>query len=173
MGVRNAASLTKEEASQRIDTLFQIDDLDERERMRARQGDWITDRFILHPDLYGPEFQRYLDEELPELLHAYVRGRVAGAAERLTKPKIREVVHALTRDDREWWRQPTRRELFFERLRQMYPACCEGREPARSPRPRKATARATVPASQGSGCLVLVVTPILVFVAYALIRMWT
>jgi hypothetical protein len=147
--------------------------LDEWERMRARQGDWITDRFIIYPDLYAPEFQLYLDEELPELLHTYVRGRVAGAAERLTKSRIREVVHALTRDNPDWWRQPNRRELFFDRLREMYPACCEGREPSRSPRPRKAPADTTaLPAWQSSGCLLLVIAPILALVSYALIRMW-
>lgn len=197
MGVRDVANLSKEEASQRIDTLLHIDDLGEWERLRARQGDWITDRFILYPDIYASEFQKYLNEELPTLLHTYVRGRVTGAAERLTKPKIREVVHELMRDDRDWWRQAKRRELFFERLRQVYPACCEGREPTKparppnttprpatsvlegsdclepinSARPLNTTTQLATPVSERSGCLVMLVIPILLFAAYGLIRM--
>jgi len=172
MGVRDAASFTKEEASQRIETLFDIEDLEKWETMRARQGDWVTDRFIIYPDLYAPEFQLYLDEELPELLHTYVRSRVAGATERLTKSRIHEVVHALTRDNPEWWRQPDRRELFFDRLREMYPACCQGREPSRPARPKAPAQTTAPPASQGSGCVLFVIAPILALVSYALLRLW-
>jgi hypothetical protein len=126
MGVQDAATLTRREASERIDKLMDTPSQEEWSWLFERQGEWITDRFILYPDLYASEFQRYLEEQLPNSLHAYVRGRVTGASETLTKAKIRKVIHAITVADREWWRLPQRKELFFDRLSQMFPACCEG-----------------------------------------------
>lgn len=133
MGVSEADALTRKEASDRIDTLMDTPSQEHWNWLFERQGAWMTDRFILHHDLYASEFQRYLDEQLPDSLHAYVRGRVTGAPETLTKSKIKKVIHAITADDREWWRSTQKNEVFFERLAQMYPGCCEGGPRTRSP----------------------------------------
>ncbi|SKB00480.1 hypothetical protein SAMN02745166_03150 [Prosthecobacter debontii] len=134
MGISEAATMTRREASVRIDTLMDSASQEEWNWLYERQGEWLTDRFILYPDLYTSEFQRYLDDQLPDALHTYVRGRVTGAAETLTKAKIRKVIHAITAEDREWWRSPQRKEVFFDRLSRMFPGCCEGGPRVRSHR---------------------------------------
>lgn len=134
MGVQDAATLTRKEASERIDKLMDTPSQEDRNWLFERKGEWMTDRFILYPDLYASEFQRYLDDQLPDSLHTYVRGKVTGAPETLTKTKIRKVIHAITADNREWWRLPQRQELFFDRLSQMFPGCCQGGPRIRSTR---------------------------------------
>lgn len=168
MGVRNAAALSKDEASDKIERMFEVGDA-EYERLEPRRGQWMTDRFILYPELYASEFKQFLDAQLPELLHTYVRGRVVGAPEKLTKAKIRDVVQAITAEDQDWWKGSNWKELFFDRLAQTYPGCCQGRQPARS---KKTTVQAlSSNASKGSGCLVLIAVPILLVVVYALRRL--
>ncbi|MEI8315568.1 MAG: hypothetical protein WCG79_08980 [Verrucomicrobiota bacterium] len=170
MGVRGADRMTKQQASDTIQNLDQTDDLDQWERIGERRADWITDRFILHPDLYASEFQRYLYDELPELLHTYVRGQVTGSSERLTKPKIREVVQALTSEDCAWWQNPKRKAIFFERLRQTHPGCCDGRAPDKTTKrqtPQQPAAQLAT--AKGSGCLVLLALPFVAFIIYYLL----
>lgn len=135
MGVSEAATLSRSQASVRIDTLMDTTTQEQWSWLYERKEAWITERFILYPSLYASEFQRFLNEQLPHSLHEYVRGRVTGATETLTKAKIRKVVHAITADDRDWWRSPDRKEMFFARLTQMFPGCCEGVPRVRVPRP--------------------------------------
>ncbi len=71
-------------------------------------------------------------------MHAYVRGRITGASETLTKTKVRKVINAITTEDREWWRDQKNKERFLEKLAEIYPGCCDGgprsREKPLSPR---------------------------------------
>src|SRR6266496_2814577 len=112
MGVRGAARMSKEDASEAIQNTFNTDDLNAYERLRERQSDWITDRFMLYPDLYASEIQHMLDEELTEMFHAYVRSRVVGASEKLTKTKIKQVIRALTRENAQWWQAKNKKDVF-------------------------------------------------------------
>lgn len=119
LGVPNAEHLTKQEASDRINTLLETEEV--------KRKNWVSDRLNLHPQLYDRE----LAEELSNSLHNYVRSRVVGASDDLTKKKIEAVVFALTKNDGHWWQQPNHKSVFFERLRQMYPGCCDGHAPER------------------------------------------
>ena len=171
MGVRNAGRLTKEQASEAIDTLLDTDDLDRWGRLHERQAEWRRDRFILHADLYSHEFQSFLDSELPELLHGYVRNRVVGSSERLTKPKIREIIHGVTAEDREWWRLPHYKELFYERLHATHPGCCDGHSPEKTAtRPKRTVTTSAQPGSRGSGCLILLGFPFFIFLIHELFQ---
>lgn len=61
-----------------------------------------------------------------------MRSRVTGASEKLTKAKIKRVIKDLTREDEDWWSTTDRKEVFFRRLEVTFPACCDGRAPAKS-----------------------------------------
>lgn len=98
-----------------------------------RQVEWNTERFFLYPDLYGKELKPFLEEQLPELLHSYIRTRVTGAPEKLTKVKIRTVINAMTKVDSEWWRTPDRGAIFFPELEKIFPNCCVGGPRVRVP----------------------------------------
>jgi hypothetical protein len=129
MGVTNAAHLTKKQASDLIDANSFSDgatSIAAFERIQARQTQWHEERLKLYPDLYAFELQEFLGEDLPASLHGYVRKRIVGASETLTKAKIRRVIETLTGENSCWWHQSNHPELFFERLRQMYPGCCDG-----------------------------------------------
>ena len=164
MGIQGATHMSKEEASVAIDTLFDTEDLRLWERLREKQADWITDRFILYPDLYAHEIQRMLDDELPEMFHTYVRSRVVGASEKLTKAKINEVVGALTQENAQWWQAKNKKEVFFSRLASTFPHCVDGRPTERKPATRKQTVTPSTAPAKGSGCLVLLCAFIVVTV---------
>lgn len=130
MGVKDAAQMSKAEASEAINKLFDTNDLDLWDRLTDRQAEWITDRFVLYPKLYAAEIQRMLNDELPEMFHTFVRSRVVGASEKLTKAKIRQVVGALTDENAQWWQAKNKKEVFFARLTSMFPGCVDGRPPS-------------------------------------------
>ena len=138
MGVVEATSMTKQEASERIEHLMNVESQEQWNWLFERQGDWITDRFILHAELYTSEFQKFLDTQLPDVMHTYVRGRVTGASETLTKAKIRNVIHAVTAEDRSWWQDSKRKERFFDKLNMLYPGCCTVGPQTRQSTPNKA-----------------------------------
>lgn len=119
------AEMTMADAHEIIEGLRNLDlSPYQAEIMSTLRSGWMTERFVLYPDLYADEFQSFLDDELPDALHTYVRGQVVGAAERLTKPKIREVIHSLTAEHRTWWKHPHYKQAFLERLAIQFPACC-------------------------------------------------
>jgi hypothetical protein len=132
MGVANAGQLTKKEAADLIESNPFYDganSLSAFDRVRSRQDRWHEERLKLYPDLYTFELKEFLHDDLPNSLHGYVRQRIVGASEKLTKRKIQEVVAALTREDARWWHQSDHQAVFFERLRQTHPGCCDGRAP--------------------------------------------
>jgi hypothetical protein len=132
MGVANAEQLTKKGAADLIESNPFYDganSLSAFDRIRSRQDRWHEERLKLYPDLYNFELKEFLHEHLPNSLHSYVRQRIVGASEKLTKRKIQEIVAALTREDARWWHQSDYQTFFFERLRQTYPGCCDGRAP--------------------------------------------
>ncbi len=127
MGMPDAAKLSKEAASQKIEATNHIQNLDEMARSDARKGEWRTARFLLYPALYEPEFQEFLGFELANRMHALVRRNVKNAEARLTKSKVVEVITALTREDRDWWSRPTCETRFFDRLKILHPGCCRNK----------------------------------------------
>ena len=145
LGVSNAECLTKQQATEEIERLLEVSN--------GRQNDWLTDRLRLYPNLYSNE----LAEHLSEQLHAYVRSRVVGASEQLTKAKIKGVVMALSKENGHWWEHPDHKSIFYNRLQQVHPGCCDGRtpeKPPKSPKPPKQLYQGSP--AKGSGCLVLV-----------------
>ncbi|MBI4662900.1 MAG: hypothetical protein HY735_29160 [Verrucomicrobia bacterium] len=169
MGIQAAQLMSKEEASEAIDKLFNTEDFDLCERLRERQSDWITDRFILYPDLYASEIQRMLEDELPQMLHAYVRSRVVGASEKLTKAKIKQVIAALTQENAQWWQAKNKKDVFFVRLTSTFPSCVDGRSPEKKPVPRKPIESAVIGPAKGSGCLIMLCA----FIAVAVLILLT
>jgi len=153
MGVSNAQELSFESASAAISGLFDSSDPSLYGQLYERQSDWITERFVLHPDLYANEIQRMLDEELPEVFHAYVRGRMVGASEKLTKIKIKKVISSLLVEDVQWWQSRDKKEIFYQRLTELYPACVDGCMPEKRSTP-KVVVRSKLP-PKGSGCIVV------------------
>jgi hypothetical protein len=139
MGYPASPSMGKDKASDTIENLYEILSSDAlRDSYHDRQSQWRRDRFILHRDLYDDaDLQQFLDLELSELLHDHVRRRVTGASERLTKSKIRGVISSLTTLNRDWWRDSNYQQIFFECLKKMHPACCDGRSPTKTVKLKK------------------------------------
>jgi hypothetical protein len=156
MGVRDAERMSKDEASAAIEKLFDTADDKLWERLREKQTDWITDRFILYPDLYAHEIQSMLDHELPEMFHAFVRSRVVGASETLTKAKIKHVIDALTRENKHWWQAKNKKDVFFTRLAATFPGCVDGRPPEKKVVPAKQPPPQVTVSSRRSGCMSVV-----------------
>ena len=150
MGVQNAERLSKAEASDAIENLESSIPASQADEYYERQYAWRRARFDLYPDLYTYEIKAFLRDELPEDLHQFVRSRVVGATERLTKTKIRSVVDSLTESDAAWWKRPEYRDTFFASLAHSYPGCVDGRAPT----PKKASA--PVAEAKKSGCLLMV-----------------
>lgn len=130
MGVHNATSLTKREAADLIDSnsfLAEVDTMAAFLRQQSHQSSWIFQRLVLHPELYSSELADFLDKNLPDELHAYIRGQIVGSSERLTKSKIGEVIDVLLKENPAWWHSSYRKAIFHDRLKLMYPGCCDGR----------------------------------------------
>jgi len=149
MGVSNADALSFGEASDLIDAGGFPSE---------KSGRWYTERLFLYPQLYPVELEEYLseqlhmlEEKLSENLHAYVRGRLVGSSERLTRSKILDVIRALTKEDERWWQQSKHEAVFLERLKQMYPGCCDGHAPAS----REFYSQHENHPAKGVGCLVI------------------
>lgn len=190
MGVSRASQMTKEEASQAIDSLFSTSDPEEWERLDAKRKSWATEKFIRFPDLYASELREHLNACLPDELHTYVRSRSVGSSERLTKAKIREVVLILTEENHSWWIQPGWKETFYERLKTNSPGCCDGSPPVRTDKQREKRSRVSdshrgseqteeigkVPVSgKGAGCLTLVASVagfVTVGILYFVLLIW-
>src|SRR5437868_1298584 len=98
MGVADADRMSKDEVSIVLNRLFDTPDTKLWRQLRQKQEDWITDRFILYPDLYARDIEYMLQEELPRVFHAFVRSRMVGASETLSKAKIRQVIDALSQE---------------------------------------------------------------------------
>lgn len=159
MGVKNAESLTKQQAYDLIESnrfFNEPQSMAELERQRSHQASWDKKRLMLYPDIYASELKEYLHDKLPNELHAFVRGQVIGASERLTKPKIREVVKFLTDEDANWWHRDDHQTVFFDRLQVIYPSCCDGRTPDKQTKPQVySSIQISTPAKKKSGCLVV------------------
>jgi len=151
MGHTDTDRLTREEASQAIEALSNVSDLREYERVDKRKSEWIRQRFILHPDLYS--------HELSETLHSFVRSRMTGASESLTKTKISQVISTLSREDADWVKDISFKERFRSKLTEMHPGCCDGQLKENKERPsvKSMSAPAPAPKPGRSGCLVMVI----------------
>lgn len=149
LGVHGPENLTREEASQRIEQLIESTDPTICEKRR----DWSTDRILLYPDLYRDEVNHMLEEELPELLHGYVRARVIGSTEKLTRRKIRQVITSLTAESPLWWQAKNKGEVFFQRLSTTFPGCVDGHAPDKPAKPHLPEPTMP-PTSRGTGCII-------------------
>ena len=129
MGVAGADRMSKDEVSIVLNRLFDTPDTKLWRQLRQKQEDWITDRFILYPDLYARDIEYILHEELPRVFHAFVRSRMVGASETLSKAKIRQVIDALSQENNHWWQAKNKRDVFFTKLSAMFPGCVDGRPP--------------------------------------------
>lgn len=129
IGFPNADKLSKLEACELIDSnslLNKANSQTERDRLFAYQNKWHRQRLILYPDAYAIELKQFLREDLPKTLHNYVRKQMVGASEVLTKGKIWQIMDALTAENPCWWHGSDYQAIFWERLRQTYPKCCDG-----------------------------------------------
>jgi DNA-directed RNA polymerase subunit RPC12/RpoP len=132
MGVPNANQLSKKEADELIKANPFLDgakSLAEFAMLRSHQDRWPKERLILHPDLHASELKEFLRDDLPNSLHTYVRKQVVGASEILTKSEIQRVIDALNTENAHWWHRSNHQAFFFERLKQVYPGCCNGHTP--------------------------------------------
>jgi hypothetical protein len=162
MGYPKADCLTKDQASQAIDTLGNGSNPREYERIVQLQSEWIRQRFILYPDLYSYELKNFFIHELPETLHTFVRNRMVGASERLTKTKIRQVVNAIGAEDADWWKEINFKDRFWSKLQEMHPLCCDGQQKQankdfRAPEQESWQLSSPTAKPRGSGCLVVMI----------------
>jgi hypothetical protein len=170
MGVQKAGHLTKQEASDLISSEVFLQSVDMTDR-----GDWHTERLFLYPELYAFELREHLNSTLTEVLHAYVRSRIVGASEKLTKTRIQHVMLLLTKEDTSWWHSPHHETVFFERLKQVYPGCCDGRTPERTHQPPRSVAaesfyQGSTTSGKGAGCLVVLSLCLLFIALSALLK---
>jgi hypothetical protein len=129
MGVSDADQLSKLDAAKLIEAnsfIVEARSTSEFNRLRSHQERWNRERLIIYPEVYATELKQFLRNELPATLHSYVRQQMIGASEKLTKAKIRRVIDALTVENGGWWHQIDFQAVFFERLTQLYPKCCDG-----------------------------------------------
>lgn len=131
MGVHGVERMDINEASDAIQTMFDIEDLDRLEKLRERQHDWVTDRFILYPVLYEHEIESMLKNELPDVFHSFVRNHVVGASEKLTKQKISKIISSLTAENAQWWQAKNKKDVFFAKLASTFPGCVDGHQPVK------------------------------------------
>lgn len=83
---------------------------------------WEDDRFSRHMDVFEDDFfEKYFEE-----LRGYVRSRVKGCSGQLTKEKVIFTIRELNRTHKNWWMRNDYKILFWERLRQIHPECCDG-----------------------------------------------
>lgn len=158
MGVQNADHLTKQQTYDLIQSgsvLGESKNVTDSEKLQARQDYWHKQRLIQHPDLYPRELNEFFEKELPESLHAYVRNRVVGSSDLLTKPIIQDVIFKLNEENPEWWRKAGYQSIFFDRLKQIYPRCCDGHAPKRLNKSRRFIYPLPQSSANKSGCLVL------------------
>jgi hypothetical protein len=129
MGVPDADKLTKREASELIDSggfFPEVTSMAQWDRQARRKAAWDTERLFLYPDLYAQELDWHLNNTLPHALHRCVRGLYVSSSERLTRAKILRVIRTLTAENRGWWHGKGHEDVFMERLKQVYPRCCDG-----------------------------------------------
>jgi hypothetical protein len=136
MGVRHAERLSREKASETIQNLDNVSDIDEYERIRQMQREWGRTKFIRFPELYTYEFRHFIIQELPESLHHYVRSCIVGASKRLTRKTVRQVIYVLGREEADWWKRDDFKDRFMARLQAMHPGCCDGKAPDHKPKAR-------------------------------------
>lgn len=161
MGVPNAEQLTSKEASD----LIQAGHFSQ----PPMAGDgWHIDRMFLYPELYPFEL-KYLENGLHAHLHAYVRTQFVGSSEKLTKEKVVRVIRALTEENAFWWHTPQRNAVFLERLKQVYPGCCDGHAPERTH--SKKSDSYYQPSNKGTGCLVVLSLFLVILALSALLKL--
>lgn len=68
--------------------------------------------------------------EITDSLHNYVRSRVVGCSEKLTRERIVDVIESLCLKDQNWIDKPSRNDLFWDELKRRFPACCDGHPPS-------------------------------------------
>jgi hypothetical protein len=173
MGVRNARDLTRDEASSRIEHWDDNLAGEELEAATAKKIEWSRAKFVRHPDLYTYELKNFLIHELPDELHQFVRSRVVGASGRLTKKTIRQVINTLGRAEPDWWQKDDYRDVFFAKLQQVHPECCDGRIPTQKRAPlagRQHVASGSTSTPKKSSCLGT--TIVLLFFIGVLVFLW-
>lgn len=161
LGIRNAKGLSSEQASARIHKLHQRARRCWGKKLKDRVDSWETDRLFSHPELYKNEVVEFLEYQ-SDTFRRFVRSRVVGASEKLTKEKVSAVLRALTEDDPRWWIPAKSSVVFFERLSQMFPGCTDG------PRPKRRSKQG----GRRTGCLTVVVVAGLVILALAVAYWW-
>lgn len=83
---------------------------------------WEYEKFSRYMDVFEDEFlAQYCDE-----LRGYIRRRVKGCSGQLTKDRVIEVLKDLNKTHKNWWMRNDYKVRFWERLRQMFPDCCDG-----------------------------------------------
>ena len=70
--------------------------------------------------------------EIPDSLHNYVRSRIIGCSEKLTRERILDVIESLCLKDQDWIDKPSRNDVFWDELKRRFPACCDGHPPSPS-----------------------------------------
>ncbi|HBC86737.1 MAG TPA: hypothetical protein DCZ94_07275 [Lentisphaeria bacterium] len=131
VGIPSADKLSKSEAGEMINqirnTILDIaEDENHLEAMKARIEDWNLKKLVLHPELYQYELKYFLDHDLPEKLHTYIRNNIKGSSEKLTKDKIKKAINILSKRDYSWWQGDNINENFRIELQLVYPKCCDG-----------------------------------------------
>jgi hypothetical protein len=87
LGIADADRISKDEVSTVINNLCATEDMKLSQHLQQKHEDWVTNRFILYPDLYARDIEYMLHEELPRLFHGFVRSRIVGASEISLRPR--------------------------------------------------------------------------------------
>lgn len=104
-----------------------------------RNSDWFFQRIILYPFLYRKERKEFLEYRVIEEMGTYVRGQFTGSNERITKQNLLKVADLMLTENPKWWECRDRKKNFLSKFAEMFPKCCDGERPERTPRERPMT----------------------------------
>jgi DNA polymerase III subunit epsilon len=79
----------------------------------------------LHPNCCDGKSVYYY-KKLPIILSQFVRQRVVGSSEKLSKDKIYKVMQSLYEQEPKWHESNDYRDRFYDALKFHFPSCCDG-----------------------------------------------
>jgi DNA polymerase III epsilon subunit-like protein len=121
LGILNADSYTDKEASDKIQKIGgNITPRDDGKN-------WTIERFILYPDLFRDELQKYLASKVRRACLAHYDVTVFGSTKYPDADVCAEVFKHLAQVNVNWWAEDDCSEAFYAVLKSLHPACCDGK----------------------------------------------
>ena len=121
LGILDAESLTAKEASDKIQKIGGNITL------REDGKNWTTERYILHPHLFKEELAKHINGKIKKECLAFYDSKVFESSRYPDADVVNAVIQSLFDDSPNWWAQENFRQSFYEKVKLLYPACCDGK----------------------------------------------